>query len=160
MKKGFLLLSLMLLCTACDPPQYAGDFYVKNLTDQTLQVSLGDPATDAYISILPGIIVAPGDSVSRGGISIPVRKKKKPSFDQWIKGEVISHSEEISLRVFSKDQTLLKEWRLLAKDQPGKQFFDESFWRHYSVFREGAIVTITDVWIFDILPEDLIQSEP
>ncbi len=144
----------MLLCFQCeDDDRNVGTYYVKNQTDQTLHLLQNGSGYSIYT---PGGIVAPGDSIQFGSVS--VRKKRQPRFEMWIQDEVARQGEEVSLKISSEEGLLLKEWRYLDRDQSGKQFFNESFWRHYDVFiNDGARATITDVWVFTILPEDINQ---
>lgn len=151
MKKIFLLLAVILSCIACDPLQYGGGFYVRNDTDQTLRLLQRGPG--GSISFSAGT-VAPGDSIALG--SVWNKSTSKLSFNRWIQEEVARQGEKISLKVLSEDQVILKEWTYLDRNQPSKQYFNESFWRHYEVFRElGSIETMTDIWVFQVLPEDI-----
>ena len=150
-----------MMCTMCDPEFYAGDYYVKNCTDQTF--TLRYPCLSPYS---PNRTITPGDSINVGGVS--VQSKGKPYFDLWIQGEVARNGENISLEIrstepfeeSSENSVLLKKWNYLDRSLPGRQFFSESFWRHYSTFiDEGGFVTITDVWVFEILPEDIALTD-
>ncbi len=153
----FLLVCLGgVLCTMCDPERRAGVYYVKNNTERTLHLLQSGSGNSIHT---PRGVIAPGDSIQFG--SAYVRKNKHPYFELWIRDEVARQGKEVSLKVSSQDGVLLKEWRYLDRSQPGKQFFSEPFWRHYDVFRDDWTRTIiTDLWIFDIQPEDIALPEP
>lgn len=155
MRRCFTIILLSLVITACDPAQYGSAYYVKNSTDQPLKLCLG--GSDDSIYPIVGI-VAPGDSAHFSGTSVVIRGKNKLYFDWFIQEQVSRWGDEVSLKVSSPENSLLKEWDYLDRNQSGKQFFNESSWRHYDVFDGGkGIITLKDIWVFTILPEDINQ---
>ena len=155
MKKVISLFATMLLIVACDPPQdyHVGEWYAKNYTEQTLTLSF---PPDRYWQNKD---VAPGDSVLIQIFYFEYKGKIIPYFDRLPQRMVYYSGENISLDLLSEQGDLLKRWRYLDKDLPGKQFFKETFWRYYE--RPGGRFTtaITAIWVFDIMPEDLIKKD-
>lgn len=159
----FLICVVGTLCTMCDPPfppEYEGRWYVKNRTDQTLVLTypfLKHSVID-YVSYNRSI--APGDSLLINNSCFLIKNKIKPSFDRCLEDAVSEYGENLSLKVLSEYGVLQIEWLYLNRNHPGKQFFDEPFWHHYDVsIQYDERVTTTDIWVFDITPEDITQTK-
>lgn len=125
-----------------------GSFYVKNLTDDAIEISYSDSIPD-----IVSYIVGPRDSVLLRFVETK-RIDGYPGFRMFLKTESGGNCEK-SLSIL-KDGEPVRTWLLSDKDGRGRQFFDESFWRHY-VWYDGNMPDIF-VWVFDILPEDSIVS--
>lgn len=144
-----LLFGIMPWFTFCDPclgnPFHKGEWYVKNLTEQTLHVT--DP--------LGGLVykVAPGDSVETDRMQTNGCYDPERLLNFYSRFE--SHNwNEYSLRVLSEGNALLKEWKYSERGLPGRQYFNESFQHSYEFPPVGNKTAMT-VWTFDILPEDI-----
>jgi len=148
---GIVLLSLspIFLGILCEPlgSYYEGEWYVKNNTNQTLT-----------LSFLPKRYwknrdVAPGDSVPIQMSKFTEKVKTKPYFD-LLPQTMVFYGDDI-VEVLSKDSVLLKTWNYADKDQPDKQFFKESSWRYY----KNPKASMDAIWVFDIMPEDIIKKD-
>lgn len=155
------IVGAMSICAKCEfeedeLPRYDAQWYIKNSTDKILIATY-----PYYYSKQPyDRSVAPGDSLMVYRSDFLVRDNIKPYFDYWPKSAADWYGEDLNLRVLSKDSFLLKEWTYLEKDQPGRQFFSEPYWTHYDVFiTRDEFETTTDIWVFDILSEDITQTE-
>ena len=120
-------------------PYYA-IYFVKNTTDNTIAVDKG--TRWGYYS------VEPGDSVDIAIVEVR-RNKGYPDFHSLSKSDIGS----VSVSVPEKDGAVLKVWTNDGADEPGRQFFNESFWRYY--IREYNDDPDYFIWVFDILPEDM-----
>lgn len=161
--KLFLVCICGVLCTMCHPdesPGYEGRWYVKNCTNQTLILTYPYFWKDFHIFLDREI--AAGDSLEVGYSQILAKGKPMLYFDQWFQDmEAEKYGDELLVKVLSENNVFLKQWNYLENNQPGKQFFGEPFWHHYDVSIErNELLTITDIWVFDILPEDIAQTEP
>lgn len=58
----------------------------------------------------------------------------------------------ISFEVLSEDGTVLARWNYSGRNEPGKQFFNPSSWRHTV---DESDFEISHTWLFEIRPEDL-----
>ena len=154
MRKIILLFVIMLLIVTCDPPIYyhKGEWYVKNYTEQTLTITF--PLNENNWSNRK---VLPGDSIGIAYFGFEYRGKTKPYFYGFMPPEMVSLGENLLLNVLSENGNLLKKWYYLDKDLPDKQFFKESSWRYYENMRSGD--KITAIWVFDIMPEDIIEKD-
>ena len=157
MRKLILTSVVILLCAACDPylsRYHSGTWFIKNCTDQTLTISF-----PPHHRVWENRDVAAGDSVSIHYCEFEWKSKVIPYFDRFLEDIAYYGDENISLDVLSEQGELLKRWRYLDKDLPGKQFFNESPW-HYSQYHNKLDkVRITAKWVFEILPEDLIGEK-
>jgi len=154
MRKIIFLLVIVLLFTECTPPQsyHYGEWYAKNHTEQTITLSF--PPYERYWQSRD---VAPGDSVLIQIYEFEYKEKIIPYFDRLPQRMASFSGEDISLDLLSEQGDLLKRWRYLDKDLPGKQFFKETLWRYYEKIISGD--KITAIWVFDIKPDDLIEKD-
>ena len=58
----------------------------------------------------------------------------------------------ISFEVLSEDGTVLAKWNYSDRNEPGKQFFNPSSWRHTV---DENDFEVSNTWLFEIRPEDL-----
>ena len=156
MKKYFVILSVIMLFTSCDPPRgyHNGEWYAKNCTEQKLTISF--PPDERYWVSRD---IAPGDSVLILSHRFEYKGKIMPYFDRLPQIMVSYSGEDISLNVLSEQGELLKKWSYLDKDLSGKQFFKETLWRYYERPGGSFEAAITATWVFDIMPEDLIEKD-
>ncbi len=157
----FLLICLIgvaSICAKCEgeEPYYEGRWYLKNHTDQILILKY--PSFYGYLYSSYYWDIAPGDSLSFNYSYFMVKNNIMPYFNRWVEYDANKFGEDLSLKVFSEDSTLLREWLYLDASQPGKQFFNESSWHHYDIFIERDERIITDIWTFTILSEDITQE--
>ena len=155
-KKIIQLFCFMSLIAACDPISYHdGEWYIKNYTDQTLTISF-----PPFHARKDGDVAA-GDSLLVQLFHFEYKGKVIPYFDR-LPQVMASYNEDVlldvSCNVLSEHGDLLKRWRYIDKDLSGKQFFNESSWHYYQFHRSRDKEHITAVWVFDILPEDLIEE--
>lgn len=162
MKKTILLLCVVFSCSACFPTQYRynGEWFVKNCTDYPL--ALIYPELNDDIDGFNTLHIAPGDSTLISGFGF--NTDTKPRFDKWL--EFAAGSVHQILNVLSEDGDLLREWRYDEREMPGKQFYDESYWKCYpdipgytddSVIK--TVVISKTAWVFEIMPEDIVDAE-
>ena len=147
-----LLSPPLFLCIMCErlSDHYTGEWYVKNNTEQTLTLSF-----PPYENYWQSKDVAPGDSVLIQIHEFEYKEKIKPYFDHLPQRMASFSGEDISLDLFSEKGDFLKRWRYLDKDLSGKQFFKESSWRYH----KNPKASIYAIWVFDIMPEDLIEKD-
>ena len=122
-----------------------GSFYVKNVTDEALEICFSDSIPD-----IRSYVVGPMDSVLLRFVTTE-RIDGYPNFRMFLRTEAGGRCEK-SLSVL-KDGEPVRTWLLSEKDGGGRQFFDESFWRNY-VRYDGNMPNIF-TWVFDIGPEDI-----
>ena len=155
MKKLVLLFIIAFIFTGCweklGGP--SGKWYVKNNTDQVLKLAYSNHDFQSM-----GVkYVAPGDSIDIA-VVIFEGKQKKPYFSYWL--ERANHYD-LSFNVLSESGNLLKEWSYKDKDLPCKQLFNESSWKYYpntkEQYQNGGYIGA--IWVFEILPEDLIGEK-
>ena len=157
MKKIALLFIITFLFLGCwenlNGP--SGKWYIKNITDQMLIL----PYSSYSFLNKDDKAITPGDSIIIADVEFE-GSPKKPYFSYWL--EIISRhgGEAASLKVFSENGHLLKEWSYQERDFTGKQFFKESSWRYYpnieEQYQNGGYIGAT--WVFEILPEDLEEE--
>jgi len=155
MKKTFLLFIIAFVCTGCpweilDGP--TSNWYVKNNTNQTLKSTYYPH--DFLISGVKD--VAPSDSIRIAWIETQGGQREL-YFNDWF--DIIRNPQYwkiMSFKVLSESDNLLKEWKYEDKEFPSKQLFKESSWKLYR-YKDGRYTSAT--WVFEILPEDLIEEE-
>ena len=144
---------LILVCCAasCDPHLGCNHYlkwYLKNCTSQTIYCE----PHNYYKKDPPVEYLSPGDSTLLLDFSGADPDKEPDFYDIW------SRRDDLTLKIYSADGTLLKEWRGDDWDKPGRQFFNESFWHKYQTLRHrhGNYHDLYNVtWVFDLLPEDI-----
>jgi|GEM_PF-438950 len=157
MKKITLLFVITIIFTSCDPPQYAnkGDWYVKNSTNQTLTLIFFPQRKTIYSGPLN---VAPRDSIKAIAFVYSHTPSEEPYFDKWIEANN-NQGIDTSIKVFSESGHLLKEWNIEDRYLSGKEFYKESSWKCYRYRSNYNGNFIGAKWVFEILPEDLIEEE-
>lgn len=122
-----------------------GSFYVKNVTDEALEICFSDSIPD-----IRSYVVGSMDSVLLRFVTTE-RIDGYPNFRMFLRTEAGGRCEK-SLSVL-KDGEPVRTWLLSEKDGGGRQLFDESCWRNY--IREYNDEPDYFIWVFDIVPEDL-----
>jgi len=153
---GIVILSLSpiflgILCERLDSGErHHGSWLVKNCTNQTLILDY-----PLYGNLRSSSEFAPGNSILIGSDYFPFEDKILPYFDRLGRQLINAGVKDMSFNVLSKGNVLLKTWNYSDRDLPGKQFFKESSWR----YNENGKVIINAIWVFDIMPEDLIEKD-
>ncbi len=122
-----------------------GSFYVKNDTDEAIEICFSDSLPDVR-----SYVIEPKDSALLRFVTT-ARIDGYPSFRMFLKTTTGGNCEK-SLSIL-KDGETVKTWLLSRTDEAGRQFFDEALWRHYVLYN-GRMPDIF-IWVFDILPEDI-----
>ena len=154
-----IFITIMLLGASCNKDyleDVTGEWYIKNSTYQTLILHLPH-------SLFPWFNVEIGDSLLIGDCT--KYYTNSPNFDFWYHIAIYPNNKDIKhLEVFSKDSVLLKTWDYLDNGLLGKQLFDESSWQYYqrpfnNTNKDGTYTYMRSIWVFDIMPEDIIKKD-
>ncbi len=156
MKKLILILTGMLLCMSCDPPQNAWIWAVKNSTDEVLKLKF--PIIDGNEANYNTRIILPGDGIFLFTTHTNTGKRDRLNFDYYFDRYVSLHDEELSWQLLSEDDVVIKTWKYLNNDLPDQRFFNEASW-HYNQGDGGYDFVEADyAWVFNILKEDISQQ--
>ncbi len=151
LKLFFLAVLPLILCMfQCDGKisydDCYGAFYVRNRTDVNVGISYDSGCSDPDIYNIES-----GDSVCIYSV-YTLRYAGYPDFRSFLEPDDVGQEREKSIVVMKNGKTVRK-WMLSEWEFPGRQFFDESMWRHY--VRYNGNMPEDFIWTFDILPEDL-----
>ena len=151
LKLFFLAVLPLILCMfQCDGKisydDCYGAFYVRNCTDVNVGISYDSGCSDPDIYNIES-----GDSVCIYNV-YTLRYAGYPDFGSFLKPDDGEQESDKSV-VVMKDGKAARMWLISEMDFPGRQFFDESLWRHY--VRYDGNMPENFIWTFDILPEDL-----
>ena len=168
MKKIIPIFAVIFLCAVCDPPHYdsKGAWYVRNCTAQSIKLEIAGKIENPYFDQL----IAPGDSIQIFHMGFVHRKNEVPFFDAIHLQSLWSERAEQSwnnvneqdryIKILSEEDVLLRTWKYPEKDQPGKQFFNESAWKYNINLNENDYYAIA-TWVFEVQPEDIVpEQEP
>jgi len=133
-----------------------GILYVKNCTDHNLYMNYPPYSFKQCIKS--------GDSIYLYATSFPTEYGVifDAVFSKWRKAEPpLRYQDKEACKVLSEDGRLLKQWNFTDRNLYSKQFFNESAWRYYYEYFElySNQTYFRATWVFDILPEDLIEEE-
>ncbi len=154
MKKFLSFFAVLVLFTACDPPQNCYSWWIKNSTDETLTLNFYD-CTLYEPSYRTGLL-SPGDSVVLYRICFG--EKNHMQFDSYFEKSASLGGVNVHWQILSEDRnTVLKTWRYSDYSLPDQRFFEKSSWRHYVNAGHGRI-SYEYLWTFEIQPEDITQD--
>lgn len=136
----------MVTLTACPKLQDTceGRWYVKNCTKQELIYQAPSMPGRPQINIP----IAENDSVMIQVFAFTYKEGNNPYFEA-IYLRPGSDADFSRMEIQSSDKTLLRRWELAEKDEPGKQFFNESSWFYQEKY------VLNKYWTFEITPEDI-----
>lgn len=156
MKKLILAAIVLLSFTSCkmlqifamDPfePRHTTEWYIKNLSDQTIVISMRD--------LYGTRTVETGDSVCIIRFC-PLQSDGIPAFDSLLEHwQPNGRGEEQYLTVSSAENEVLKKWMYTPESAADEPFFQESSWRFYQKeYDTSSELEMT--WVYDLRPEDL-----
>ena len=73
-------------------------------------------------------------------------------FDLLYKNDTYNENNYLRVEVLSDEGELLRTWPLIESETSEDRFYEESSWRFYHPKGD------TYVWVFDLLPEDLLPE--
>lgn len=154
MKKFIPVIMTILFLTACTPEKiankYLATWYVKNTLEYPIMISKGGDAKAQ--------IVLPKDSLSILSFHTAAYTGEPPFNilyynDYW---ERLDEKDQ-HMDILSEKGDVLKAWYYMEKQESGRQFFDEIYWKSY---KKGHSGTTPDYnWVFEITPEDIAPIE-
>ena len=156
MKKLILAAIVLLSCTACrmlqifsmDPfePEHTTEWYIKNLSDQTIVISMRD--------LYGTRIVETGDSVCIIRFC-PRQSDGVPTFDSFFDHwQPNGSGTEQYLTISSTEGEKLRTWTYTPESAADEPFFEESSWRLYQEEHDTSS-ELEMTWVSDLRPEDL-----
>lgn len=137
-----LTLSLMIL-SACDPVEWldghVSGFYIKNITDNTLEVVTNPKTANKKM------IVDPKDSIMIYSAGRYLGDKTFPPFEDILKLD--------DIYIYDTDGNVLRKWHQAGMTVEENGIFKEDEWRHYKEPIEGPLYFF--IWVYDIRNEDI-----
>jgi hypothetical protein len=152
MKRTILLLGLLCMGFQCgddyDLIANHGEWWVKNDSAKTVLIRHGAGGL-VPVELVPGA----STMVVELGFDIV----EMPRFASMVKGWGKWAAENIAFEVLDTEGTRLAKWNYTEKENPGRQFFNESTW--ISTQTPGDRIDEVRVrWFFEITEGDIQQS--
>lgn len=127
-------------------PDNDGYWYIKNETPEPVYVrGYSNDGTEPV-----NILLDKGDSVKLFFYGVDVRLDF--GFDLLYKNDSYHENNYLRVEVLSDEGELLRTWPLIESEASGDRFYEESSWRFYHPKDD------TYVWVFDLLPGDLLPE--
>lgn len=156
MKKLILAAIVLLSFTACrmldifrttEPdPTHAANWYIKNLTEKPLRLSMRDWRGEKTL--------VAGDSLCLFDSQFPQiygAPTFAPFFTYW---NIDNRGEEQYLTISSAEGEKLRTWTYTPESAADEPFFEESSWRLYQEEHDTSS-ELEMTWVYDLRPEDL-----
>ena len=154
MNRWLILVLVAIGLTSCNlleifrttQPYNDGYWYIKNVASEPVCVrGYSNDGTEPV-----NILLDKGDSVELFFYGVDIRLDF--GFDLLYKNDSYNENNYLRVEVLSDEGELLRTWPLIESETSEDRFNEESSWRFYHPKDD------TYVWVFDLLPEDLLPE--